>query len=44
MFKISIVETLGQRRVVLQGKLISPWAAEVEMPGEALENNLVAAS
>ena len=30
MFKISIVETDGQRRLVLEGKLIRPWTAEVE--------------
>lgn len=30
MFKISIVETNGQRRLVLEGKLIRPWATEVE--------------
>jgi hypothetical protein len=30
MFKISIVETHGQRRLVLQGKLVPPWTAEVE--------------
>ena len=30
MFKISIVETQGQRRLVLEGKLIRPWSAEVE--------------
>jgi len=30
MFKISIVETHGQRRLILEGKLISPWTAEVE--------------
>ena len=30
MFKISIVETHGQRRLVLEGKLIRPWTAEVE--------------
>jgi hypothetical protein len=30
MFKISIVETPGQRRLVLEGKLVSPWTAEVE--------------
>ena len=30
MFKISIVETHGQRRLVLEGKLVSPWTAEVE--------------
>ena len=30
MFKISIVETPGQRRLVLEGKLVPPWTAEVE--------------
>ena len=30
MFKISIVETHGQRRLVLEGKLGSPWTAELE--------------
>lgn len=30
MFKISIVESPGLRRLVLEGKLISPWTAEVE--------------
>jgi hypothetical protein len=30
MFRISIVETPIQRRLVLEGKLISPWTAEVE--------------
>jgi hypothetical protein len=29
MFKISIVETPSQRRLILEGKLVSPWAAEV---------------
>lgn len=30
MFKLSIIETDGQRRLVLEGKLVSPWTAEVE--------------
>jgi hypothetical protein len=30
MFKISIVESPGQRRLVLEGKLVPPWTAEVE--------------
>lgn len=30
MFKISIVETRNQRRLILEGKLVSPWTAEVE--------------
>lgn len=41
MFKISIVETHGQRKLVLAGKLVSPWTAEVEnawrSAGEQLE-------
>jgi hypothetical protein len=41
MFKISIVESRGQRRLVLEGKLIAPWTAEVENAwrnaGEQLE-------
>ena len=30
MFKISIVETRSQRKLVLEGKLVPPWTAEVE--------------
>ena len=30
MFRISIVETEGQRKLVLEGKLVSPWTTEVE--------------
>ena len=30
MFKISVVESPGQRKLILEGKLISPWTAEVE--------------
>jgi len=30
MFKISIVEKHGERRLVLEGKLVRPWTAEVE--------------
>ena len=30
MFKISIVEKQGQRRLVLEGKLVPPWTSEVE--------------
>lgn len=30
MFKISIVDTHSQRRLVLEGKLVSPWTTEVE--------------
>lgn len=30
MFKISIVENQNQRRLVVEGKLISPWTEEME--------------
>jgi hypothetical protein len=30
MFKISIIETHGQRKLVVEGKLVRPWTAEVE--------------
>ncbi len=30
MFKISIVETHGQRRLVLEGTLVRPWTTELE--------------
>jgi hypothetical protein len=29
MLKISIVETPSQRKLVLEGRLVSPWTAEV---------------
>ena|SRR5215831_12708945 len=29
MLKISTIESPGQRRLVLEGKLIEPWAAEL---------------
>jgi hypothetical protein len=30
MFKISIIETPGRRRLILEGRLVRPWTAEVE--------------
>ncbi|MGA8878436.1 MAG: hypothetical protein WCC25_16370 [Candidatus Korobacteraceae bacterium] len=30
MFKISVIETSVHRKLVLEGKLIFPWTAEVE--------------
>jgi hypothetical protein len=30
MFKLSMLETNGQRKLVLEGKLVSPWSEEVE--------------
>jgi hypothetical protein len=41
MFKISVVETQNQRRVVLEGKFAPPWTSDVEIvlknAGEGLE-------
>jgi hypothetical protein len=41
MFKISIVESRGRRIVLLEGRLLSPWTAEVEsawrLAGEELQ-------
>ena len=30
MFRISIIETGGRRRLVLEGRLVPPWTTEVE--------------
>ncbi|PYX78315.1 MAG: hypothetical protein DMG70_32105 [Acidobacteria bacterium] len=30
MFKISVIDTRAQRRLVLEGKLIAPWTGELE--------------
>jgi anti-anti-sigma regulatory factor len=40
MFKISIVETQGQRRIVVEGQLISPWTGEVESAWKKSTGNL----
>jgi hypothetical protein len=40
MFKISIVENRGERRLVVEGKLISPWTAEVESVWKNAGENL----
>jgi|SRR5579871_6258199 hypothetical protein len=40
MFKISIVETPGRERLVLEGKLVSPWTAEVENAWKSALNHL----
>jgi hypothetical protein len=34
MLKISTIETKTQRRVVLEGKLIAPWSAELRSAGK----------
>ena len=30
MFRLSMVDTDGQRKLVLEGKLVAPWTQEVE--------------
>ncbi|MFZ3339796.1 MAG: hypothetical protein WA213_02860 [Terriglobales bacterium] len=40
MFKISIVETDGQRRLVLAGKLVPPWTTELESAWRAAAEQL----
>jgi hypothetical protein len=40
MFKISIVDNEGQRRLVLEGKLVSTWTAEVESAWRAAGEDL----
>jgi hypothetical protein len=40
MFRISVVETRGHRRLVLEGKLISPWTAEVERTWRVAQEEL----
>jgi hypothetical protein len=40
MFKISIVDTEGQRRLVLEGKLVPPWTTEVESAWQSARDQL----
>jgi hypothetical protein len=40
MLKISIVENRAQRRLVLEGKLIAPWAAELRPACEKAKADL----
>jgi hypothetical protein len=40
MFKISIVETDGQRRLVLAGKLVPPWTTELERAWQSAAEDL----
>jgi hypothetical protein len=36
MFKISVIESDGQQRLVLEGTLVHPWTAEVEKAWSAI--------
>lgn len=40
MFKISIIENRGQRRLVLEGRLIAPWATELKTACEKARADL----
>ena len=40
MFKISVVETHGQRRSILEGKLVRPWTVEVESAWKSIAEQL----
>jgi anti-anti-sigma regulatory factor len=40
MFKISIVEDGRQRRLLLEGRLVGPWTAEVESAWKTAAENL----
>jgi anti-anti-sigma regulatory factor len=40
VLKISVVDTKMQRRVVLEGKLIAPWSAELRCAGKEAATGL----
>ncbi len=40
MLKISIIESHSQRRLVLEGKLVAPWAAELKAACEQARSDL----
>ena len=40
MFKISIIERRSQRRLVLEGKLVAPWTAELKTACEKARTDL----
>jgi hypothetical protein len=40
MFKLSMVETNGQRKLVVEGKLVSPWTQEVESEWRRAQEHL----
>ena len=40
MFKISIIERRTQRRLVLEGKLVAPWTAELKTACEKARTDL----
>jgi hypothetical protein len=40
VLKISVIETKTQRRLVLEGKLVAPWTAELQFAGPQSANGL----
>ncbi len=40
MFRLSTLETNGQRKLVLEGKLVSPWTQEVESAWRQAQEHL----
>jgi len=40
MFKLSMLDRHGQRKLVLEGKLVSPWTEEVESAWRTAKRNL----
>jgi hypothetical protein len=40
MFRISVIEARGQRRLVLEGKLMSPWTDDVERSWRTAQEQL----
>jgi hypothetical protein len=40
MFKISIIEERGQRRLMLEGRLVRPWTTDVEAAWETAGQQL----
>jgi hypothetical protein len=40
MLKISIVDTVSQRKLVVEGKLIEPWVSELQMSCHNATRNL----
>ena len=39
MFKLSTIDVRGQRRLVIEGKLVSPWTQEVEKAWHSAREN-----
>jgi len=44
MMKISLVDGLTQRRLIVEGKLIAPWAAELRVHAKTQEQTWAAAT